>query len=145
MDDYVSKPLRPADLFDAIFRVCGVAPGELSPQLPAEAPPPTDEPEVFDRAAALDRMEGDQELLDELVAIFLGVVPPRLQELHEALTASEGDTFGRIAHGIKGEASNIGAEAIRAAALALEEMGSAANLTAAPAALTRLRAVFAES
>ena len=30
MDDYVSKPLHPAELFDAIFRVCGVAPGVSS-------------------------------------------------------------------------------------------------------------------
>ena len=138
MDDYVSKPLRPADLFDAIFRVCGVAPGELSPQPPAEVPQPAEEPEVFDRAAALDLMEGDEELLDELVALFLEEVPPRLQELHAALTAAETNKLERIAHGIKGAASNLGAEAIRAAALALEQIGGAADLTAAPAALTRL-------
>ncbi|MDA0333624.1 MAG: Hpt domain-containing protein [bacterium] len=139
MNDYVSKPLRPADLFDAIFRVSGVAPGEVLLQPPTDVAHPEEVGiPVFDRATALERMDGDEELLAELVALFLTDVPARMQELRQALTAAEVDKLERIAHGIKGAAANLGAEAMRAAALALEQIGRAADLGAAPAGLTQL-------
>ena len=137
MDDYVSKPLHPAELFDAIFRVCGVAPGVLSTQSKAEAGA-VGTVNVFDRAAALERTGQDEELLAEVTTLFLDDVPERLQELREALTAGEARRLERVAHGIKGAAANLAAEATRSAAATLEQLGKAADLDAAAAVLTKL-------
>lgn len=137
MDDYVSKPLHPAELFDAIFRVCGVAPGVSSKQTKAEAGA-VESVNVYDRAAALARTGQDEELLAEVTTLFLDDVPERLQELREALTAGEAQRLERVAHGIKGAAANLAAEATRSAAATLEQVGKAADLDEAAAVLTKL-------
>lgn len=56
---------------------------------------------VFDRVGALARMGEDEDLLAEIVALFLGDIPVRLQELHAALAAKDAPQLERVAHGIK--------------------------------------------
>ena len=147
MDDYVSKPLRPADLFEAILRATGVASGP--PPEPAriaatvsdhaEAVAVVDEaPPVFDRRSALERIGGDGDLLQELTALFLDDVPARLQALQEAIDAGDAATVRREAHGIKGAAANLSAEETRAVALELEKLGEGEQMEAAPAAYEEL-------
>lgn len=138
MDDYVTKPLHPAELFDAIFRVCGAAPAALAMPTAADIDAHESEVLVFDRAGALGRMDGDEDLLQEIIAVFLADVPDRMQDLQQMLTATEASGVERIAHGIKGAAANVGAEATRAVAAEVEQLGRAGDLQQAAAAITRL-------
>lgn len=74
---------------------------------------------VFDRAKFLQRIGYDEELCDEILAVFLEVTPEHLAELEQALD-SDLEATRRLAHSIKGAASNIDAESTRRAAYELE-------------------------
>jgi HPt (histidine-containing phosphotransfer) domain-containing protein len=72
--------------------------------------------------AALDNLRalGDEAFLQEIIDIFLSDTPTRIDELRRALATRDVRTFARAAHSIKGSASNLGAEPLRALAATLE-------------------------
>ncbi len=90
---------------------------------------------VFDRAKFLQRIGGDESLCDEILVVFLEVTPEHLTELEQALDSDDIVTTRRLAHSIKGAASNIDAEGTRRAAQALE-------MAAASGEKERFRAMF---
>lgn len=125
MDDYITKPIRPKDIF-----------GVIEKYLPASKPgahrPTKDGVQIrgsADDAAALDteevlaRVDGDMELLKEVGALFLGEYPKLLVRIREAIAAGSGDTLRVHAHTLKGMLTNLGARGAFEAALGLEEIG----------------------
>ena len=74
-----------------------------------------------DLAVALRWLGGDQELLRELVGIFIDDGPKRLKALREAMTASDVQQLEQVAHSLKGSAAILGASRLQESALALEE------------------------
>jgi signal transduction histidine kinase/CheY-like chemotaxis protein len=125
-DDYVPKPLRAAQLFEAIGRL-------VEPSAPSGAGTPSGSPleEPLDRAAALAAVEGDEELLGELVATFLDDCPRLVREIAEAIARGEAAGLSRAAHTLKGAVGYFGCPAVRDAAFRLEVMGRTGNLTGA--------------
>jgi HPt (histidine-containing phosphotransfer) domain-containing protein len=99
--------------------------------------------EIFDRQALLQRVDGDQELLEELVHIFLDHTPRQLHGLRQALEAGDASALQEQAHSIKGAAASLSAEAVRQAAGNLESAGKNQNLEEAPAFLEALTQEFA--
>ena len=55
---------------------------------------------------------GDDSLIPELVQIFKDTTPPLFEEIDHAINAKEVTKLTRLAHRIKGSASNIGAKKI---------------------------------
>ncbi len=106
MDDYVSKPLRIGDLVETIARLVAPA-GEV----------------VFDRAAALAKVEGDGELLRTMIRLFDAQAGKLLPEIRAAGARGDGDALERSAHKIKGSMGTFGAARATEAALRLETMG----------------------
>jgi two-component system sensor histidine kinase/response regulator len=140
MDGYVAKPVRAEDLFREIER--HAAPQAESPAQPA-APAPNaaaEFDEVLDRAAALAHVEGDTDLLGELVALFLEDCPRLVGAVREALARNDAKALERAAHALKGTLSNFAAVAATAAALRLEQMGHGDNLAQAGEACAALEA-----
>jgi CheY-like chemotaxis protein len=133
MDGYVSKPIHPARLFAEIERVLAGGRGdEMIPNHPQE------EGEPLDRAAMLERVEGDHELLVEILNLFLEDAPRLLIAMHEALEQGNMTVLERSAHSMKGAASNFSALVTAAAAERLEKSvgrGDRESLMAALAAL----------
>ena len=129
MDGYVSKPIRPEDLRDAIAKL-----GRLPPS-PRWQPQRSDrEREPIDAASALARAGGNVELLKEMVAVFLRELPVLMANLREAVLAADGRATERAAHKLKGCVSNFTARPAFAAASKLEALGRAGSLAeAAPA------------
>jgi HPt (histidine-containing phosphotransfer) domain-containing protein len=78
---------------------------------------------VFDRAVALSRVGGDEELLKEIAVLFLEDYPKSLIELHLAIEAGDARRVERTAHGLKGSVSNFGARPAVDAAMELETLG----------------------
>jgi two-component system sensor histidine kinase/response regulator len=115
-DDYVTKPIRTTELFAAIDRA---ARHEAAPQ-PAEAPRQSRGGDVLDIAAALDRVEGDRELLDELARLFIEGSAAAMAEMRQALTERDAHRLDRLAHTMKGSSSSLGANRVSEAALVLE-------------------------
>ena len=125
MDGYVSKPVQAQKLSEAIASLC--APSEIAATVGAGdatlsvAPPPAFLP--IDEAELLSRFNGDQNLLRELIAVYLEVSPGLLRDLNEAVSRRNSQAVERAAHLLKGTVANFAAEAVADLALKLECMG----------------------
>jgi HPt (histidine-containing phosphotransfer) domain-containing protein len=78
-------------------------------------------PRLFDRKAALHRLDGDVELFEMLVGVFLQDSVQLLNELEEAAANGDLKTVERSAHSLKGLAANFDAVQARDAAFVLEQ------------------------
>jgi len=135
MDDYLAKPIQAATLFATLIRLLpdGIA-AHAKASLAVETPTAA----LFDKASTLRRVDSDRELLREVVALFREVCAEMLVEIDSAIEHQDAVRLQRLAHTLKGEASNFGAAATVEAALRLEMMGRAEDLTAADAAYADL-------
>ncbi|MEM7167681.1 MAG: Hpt domain-containing protein [Planctomycetota bacterium] len=75
---------------------------------------------VMDEAAALDMVEGERDLLEEILELFEDCTRDRVAELRESVASGELDRVSSAAHAIKGAAANICAERIRLLAAQME-------------------------
>jgi signal transduction histidine kinase/CheY-like chemotaxis protein len=120
MDGYVTKPIRRKELFDAI----AAAVGSSAPSSASVADERGAE-DVFDEAAALDRVEGDRDILRELVELFLADAPRLLARVREALDRHDRSVLTLAAHSLKGSTGVFGAHGAARAAAQVEQVGGA--------------------
>ncbi|MGQ0633884.1 MAG: response regulator [Planctomycetaceae bacterium] len=151
MDEYLSKPVRAAQLYNTLaaiaerFRL-----GRVIEQRAADAPVarcaasgPRSEKHVA-REHALDAVDGDEALLDELAAAFLEESPQLVAQMQGALARGDARSLGRAAHAIKGGLRTFGADLAHRLACQLESQAGAADLAGAETTLTELREVMRE-
>jgi CheY-like chemotaxis protein/HPt (histidine-containing phosphotransfer) domain-containing protein len=129
MDDYLAKPIDPRALYAAVERATIAA----QPPRPAGDLP-------FDRPALLERLSGDEQLLADVVQLFLEDCPQRVAAIKVAIEAGSADGVRAEAHGLKGAAGNLSAEPVVRAARALEELGTGGRLDGADQAWQKLSA-----
>jgi two-component system, sensor histidine kinase and response regulator len=122
MDGYITKPVRFSDIEQTLSNLM---------HAPVAPPKPTAPTASWDKTAALDRIGGDEELLQELCQIFLEESPKLLQKLQHAVAEGDSDGVTRAAHSLKGESSYLGAGGTSQAARQLEEMGRSKDLSRA--------------
>jgi CheY-like chemotaxis protein len=144
MDGYVTKPLRAAELFREMDR-CLAAFGSPPPLFlppPADDRPPLEQPgtegDALDRAALMERVDGDMELLAELVQLFSEDSTRQIDELRRAIEKNDATAVARSAHALKGVLGNLAADRGFAAASVLEQMGRQGNLAGALDGLEKL-------
>jgi HPt (histidine-containing phosphotransfer) domain-containing protein len=97
---------------------------------------------LFDREAALARVGDDEELLAELVKIFLDDYPNSLSTIDEAVAKLDSSLLEKAAHTLKGAVSNFGAEAVVKEAFDLERQARSGDLSRATESLQRLHNVL---
>lgn len=132
MDDYLTKPVQQAELLRAIDRVTKGLDGNL--------PPDYERPESsFDREKALERMDGDEELLIEIAAIFVQEHPELMSRIQVAIERRDSDDLSRSAHTLKGCVGNFCAQKAFDAALCLEKMGKSGDWSDVDAAWATLQ------
>jgi signal transduction histidine kinase/CheY-like chemotaxis protein len=139
MDDYVTKPLRFAELADLLRIYSGSARIERL----SEPPRPPSAAIVFDAQGVLERVQGDRKLLGELLNMFCEEYPRRQAELREALAARDAKLLERAAHSLRGSAGNLGAAATALAADALEQLARGGDLTNANDAVAAIETEMA--
>jgi HPt (histidine-containing phosphotransfer) domain-containing protein len=100
--------------------------------------------EVFDRAKLLYATDGDEELANVLIDVFLETAPATLTSVREAIVAGSARELRLAAHSLKGAAATVTAGRVAAAAHALETCGADGRLDEAPALLERLATALAE-
>jgi two-component system sensor histidine kinase/response regulator len=122
MDGYLTKPVRFSDIEQTLSSAV------RSPMVPSKPAVPK---ASWDKTQALDRIGGDEQLLQELCQIFLEESPKLLQKLQQAVAAGDADGVMRAAHSVKGESSYLGAGGTSQAARQLEEMGRSNDLSRA--------------
>ncbi|MEA3396675.1 MAG: response regulator, partial [Chloroflexota bacterium] len=149
MDDYVTKPVSPRVLAEALDKwlpkdgaETGVQESAVISQGEEEGLDPS--PVVFDRAGMLDRMMGDEELAETIVQGFLADIPQQIEALRNYLEAGDAAGAERQAHTIKGASANVGGEALRALAFELEKAGKAGDLESIKTRMDELAASFEE-
>ncbi len=133
MDGYISKPINVTELFETIENCLKVASAEETP-----APSTDDERPRLDKAALLERVGGDMELLGELVALFMDDGPRLLDEIRQAVRVGEAEILARTAHTLKGSVGNFAADDAFQAALQLEKIGREGEMHLAGGALEEL-------
>jgi two-component system, sensor histidine kinase and response regulator len=76
-------------------------------------------------------MDGDRELLLELIDVFLEDAPQRTEGVRGALADRNADAVYRAAHALKGSAGNFGAPEVVSRATRIEALARENNLDAA--------------
>jgi HPt (histidine-containing phosphotransfer) domain-containing protein len=89
-----------------------------------------------------DVLDGDPDLLNELIDLFLNDAPALMQTLHEAVERRDAESLTQTAHSLKGSASNLGARGMAAVCANLERRGRAGFLNGAESACRTLKKEF---
>ena len=129
MDDYVSKPMKPEDLYDALVR--NATPTTTVTDTIVATPP-------IDLSGVMSIVDGDRELLRELMNDFIQDYPRLRENLGQGVEAGDPHAVEQTAHSLKGAVSHFRALAAQEAAHRLETMGREQSLEEAPSALQRL-------
>jgi len=132
MDDYVSKPIRQKELFEAIHKIArsDACASEDNNEMSIQS---------FDRDEFLTRVGGDGELASELAEMFLAVCPDLLEAISEAIRKGDPKALQESAHSLKGSLGNLSAHAAAELAKRLEFGGRDDDLDGAEEALSSLK------
>jgi PAS domain S-box-containing protein len=134
MNDYVSKPMSPQALLEALNAWLPSDTPETRPDGPAnEVLVSESMPEVpiFERAGLVARLMDDEALADRILARFLESTPKQIESLRKSLDSGDAVAAKRTAHAIKGAAADLGAERLRLVAHRIEEAAHAGDLQTA--------------
>ena len=145
MDDYVAKPLRANELWQALAQLTPKAEGETAAHATSASRPPAmsrpaelDGTPILDKALALERVEGNADLLKDLVDMFNADWPQIMTDIRTAITAGECQKLQRAAHTLKGMVGIFHAQPAFDAAYVLEQMGHDGECSGAKEALVAL-------
>jgi PAS domain S-box-containing protein len=136
MDDYITKPLKKEELFEALARAATRRAGRVRPGgSPTEGDPVDEAPAApkapggeLDFDSAVTRVGGDMDLFREIAEVFLGDCPNQLARIASAIENGDADALRSSAHSLKGAVGNFGADAAWETALQLEEIGKEGRL-----------------
>jgi PAS domain S-box-containing protein len=129
MDGYVSKPIDRKQLEQAIASVVpgsGVTGVGLSTQPKEDTAVPSGI--AWDITKALEGLGGDEQLLHEVMGIFLEDLPKHMSGLRQAVAEGNAEALAKIAHSLKGELGYLGISELSQKACELEEMGWKSDL-----------------
>jgi CheY-like chemotaxis protein len=129
MNDHVSKPIDPANLFETVARFYKPAeppttarPGATTGH--GRTPGANDLPLItgLDAMSGLSRVGGNQKLYLKLLRQFVEEQGTAVEQIRDALSNGRRELAERLAHTLKGVAGNIGATRVQAAAGGLEKL-----------------------
>jgi PAS domain S-box-containing protein len=146
MTDYVSKPIEPQKLIEALERWLPVDRVHSGPAEKRDSAHTTvkeeDTTSIFDRQALINRLMGDEELVREVIGTYLHEIPSMFEQLKFSLGNGDAKTSERLVHTIKGSSANLGAEALRGVAAGLEKFTKSGELETVTANLGNLEKEF---
>ncbi|MFW6240470.1 MAG: response regulator [Thermodesulfobacteriota bacterium] len=143
MDGYLTKPIRAAELREAIMR--HLPPKNEKPADPSDpsdpggrvvAAPP--DATIFDWPEFVRRVGGNETLCRELVGVFLDRMPVQRDRLIEAMATGDLEKIRSEAHAVKGMAANISAPRLRDVAAEAERRAAEGDPDGAARAVRRL-------
>jgi signal transduction histidine kinase/DNA-binding response OmpR family regulator/HPt (histidine-containing phosphotransfer) domain-containing protein len=126
MNDHVTKPIDPDDLFAALLRWIGPgereASGVVAPERSRkETEPFPDELPGISIASGLKRVGGNKKLYRKLLSQYRASQEDAVEKIRAALQGGDVETATRLAHTVKGVSGNLGAEALYHVSAALEK------------------------
>ena len=145
MDEYVSKPIDPVQLFNAIETLVGDREDGFVLDFAAEAELNEEEDslvtddKIVDFEAAKTRVGGRMETVKTLALILLQECPKLMGQLQDAIEQQNAKEVRRTAHTLKGSSSHFLALRVVEAAQVLENYGECEEFDKAPEAYGRLQ------
>jgi CheY-like chemotaxis protein len=107
MDAYVSKPIQSKKLLEVIDNL-----SQKYYQGKIEETKEQTAVTVFNKKAALERVEGDRDFLRELIRLFFDNTPAQLENIRKAIHNKDDETIELLSHTLKGAASYLSADSI---------------------------------
>jgi PAS domain S-box-containing protein len=152
MDDYVSKPVHPEDMENALFRVLGkggVEPRTDTRKLNAaevRAPAPDPGDLIDGRVIGSLKKLGGGKLLPDLIKIYTGGdARDNISKIEKAFADGDAAALRKAAHALKGISLNIGAAAMGLAAKKIEDAAAAGDITGRRAGIAELNEILAKT
>ncbi|MBW2702092.1 MAG: response regulator [Deltaproteobacteria bacterium] len=134
MNDYISKPIEPQALFDTLQRWLGSV-DSVKDMLIA---PQSVSGEIFDERSALSRVEGDRDLLMEILAVFMEEAPAQLRQISKSAALGDLEVLRRQAHSLKSAAGSVAAQQLTERAARIESHAQSGALDRAMVEVRRL-------
>ena len=134
MDAYVPKPIKRDLLFPTLVRLTTGDGGETA-SIPTRA---ADEVDGFDRQEVLSRLDGDVNLLGQLVEMFFEDCSMFMSQIRAALDNGDREALGKAAHGLKGSVSTMSLNKALASISELEKLEASESLEDAESMYTVL-------
>jgi signal transduction histidine kinase/CheY-like chemotaxis protein/HPt (histidine-containing phosphotransfer) domain-containing protein len=130
MNAYISKPIDTKTLIETIEKI--VTNGRtLNDNRETDTSSGEPSYNLVDKEDAIERVNGDMELLKEIVELFIDTCPRLLSEVNTAISKGDNKTLEREAHTIKSVIGNFSKHHAYNAALKLERMGASGELSKA--------------
>ena len=118
MDDYLGKPIVAEQLAAILAGRLGSRPTATASALNVEI---NANMSIWNATAALENLNGDNALLDEVITLFLTEAPKQLNELTTAQAEGNLPALANAAQAIKGAVAEFYAEPVKECALLLEQ------------------------
>jgi PAS domain S-box-containing protein len=156
MNDYISKPVAPQALAEALEKwlpkenaECGMMNDECrkkKEEIDEGGSPPSiityHSSLIFDRQGLMARLTDDDNLIRTIIEAFLKDIPKQISALKEYIDQGESEQAGLQAHKIKGAAANVGGVALSTVAFEVEKAGQAGRLDEIVAFMPELEEQF---
>ncbi|KPA17844.1 Multi-sensor hybrid histidine kinase [Candidatus Magnetomorum sp. HK-1] len=160
MNDFLTKPLSLDLLAKAIekagFKASTVVDEksatashkESKSHLPKKESPPVSkkkaeyDSQIFDRKSLMDRVGGNEKILQSIIQLFLNETPKQIKELEKKLKEADLKAATNISHSIKGSSGNFGATQMREASYSLEKLCRDNHLEKAKKTFKELKEFF---
>jgi CheY-like chemotaxis protein len=152
MNDYIAKPVDPAQLLSLIDEYCLPRDEALDTGASAhrttysarenpEFAPPESNGAPIDIAASIERT-GDAAFWAELIQTYLEEAPNHLKQIEQALESGDSEELERHAHSLKGASAELMAEGMRELAFEVELAAKQNTVSVVPDLLGRLADEF---
>ena len=119
MDYYLTKPIRTKDLLATLEKIMNL---KESTDHAADSPSKEPGTDAIDLASALERLDGDRALFDELTHVFGEECPRIIEGMRHAIATHDAKSLEHLAHTLKGSSANVGALAVSQAAGEIERI-----------------------
>lgn len=139
MDDFIAKPVEPADLSEVLKRNLEDRPEQM-PEADGQAGGENEKlenqpfsgvqesSEVYNREIMLERFDGSHELVEMVLESFTEEAPGTIDLMSHAVENREADDLKNLSHALKGSAANAGAERVRDAARKMEKAAESGEI-----------------
>jgi CheY-like chemotaxis protein/HPt (histidine-containing phosphotransfer) domain-containing protein len=146
MDDYISKPVRIAELQSALERWGPTKSRKFDTSYFQRHPPPPSagllDESILAELREMSPADG-QSMLRELIDLFLEKAPTLIAQIQQG--ANDPKTLAFHAHAFKSMSLNLGCKRIVELAQKLEELGRAARTLDAPELINELEVTFSQT
>ena len=157
MDGYLAKPIRAQDLYRVVEQ-SGTAAGlseaekkqalssstatvnvQLEDQPAPKAVDASGEEPIIDPAVAMQHVEGNEDLIKEMVGIFFEESTDMISRIESGIESGDINVVERSAHTLKSSSAMFGAKRARTAAFKLELSGKSGDISEATELFDRLK------